>query len=368
MILKNCSLKQFKCTAQNKNIVCFGAGNYLHEFIRQCDIKSRIRFIIDNNEKLWNTFINIDGQNIKIISLENAIKQLKSDDILLITAYINAGLEFYKIIEENKVLEHNETYWAYFIINSTENKKENLPKLNINFKLTEEMLIPKVIHYCWFGKNPIPEEFQKYIAGWKEKCPDFEIVKWDESNYDVLKNKFMKQAYDAKVWGFVPDYARKDIIYEYGGIYLDTDVEVIKNLEDLLYQDGFCGFEWNHINFGLGFGAKKNLPILKILRDIYDNMEFDINKRNTITGPSCETKGLNKYGVKLNGNYQIIENLTIYPTEVLSGAHIYTGDPLITNNTYTVHHYAASWIDENKRNERYKMRKLFKQVLTNKID
>jgi len=348
MILKNCSLKQFKRTMQNKNIVCFGAGNYLREFIRQCDIKNRIRFIIDNNEKLWDTFINIDGQNIKILSLENAIKQINSDDILLITTYLETGIELYNILENNMFFEDYIVYWAFFLIKSNENIKESICKNNLKFKFTEEIKIPKIIHYCWFGKSPIPEEFQKYIAGWKEKCPDFEIVKWNESNYDISKNIFMKQAYDAKAWGFVPDYARKDIIYEYGGIYLDTDVEVIKNLEDLLYQDGFCGFEnFEKINFGLGFGAKKHLPIIKDLRDMYNNMEFNLNKRDMITGPICETMGLKKYGLKTDGNYQSIDEFTIYPIDVLSGANLYTDEKLITQNTYTIHHYAGSWLEKN---------------------
>ena len=94
-------------------------------------------------------------------------------------------------------------------------------------------MIPKKIHYCWFGGNPMPEKDKKCIESWKRYCPDYEIIRWDESNYDVSKNRYMKEAYEEKKWGFVPDYARLDIIYNEGGIYLDTDVELVKNLDDL---------------------------------------------------------------------------------------------------------------------------------------
>ena len=102
-------------------------------------------------------------------------------------------------------------------------------------------MIPKKIHYCWFGGNPLPELAIRCIESWKKYCPDYEIIRWDESNYDVTKNKYMYQAYENKRWGFVPDYARLDIIYNYGGIYLDTDVELLNSLDDLLDQKCFLG-------------------------------------------------------------------------------------------------------------------------------
>ena len=104
-------------------------------------------------------------------------------------------------------------------------------------------MIPKKIHYCWFGGNEMPEVVIKCIKSWKEIMPDYEIIRWDESNYDVKKCKFISDAYAEKKWAFVSDYARLDILYDHGGIYLDTDVEVLKSLNDLLDLDGFCGFE-----------------------------------------------------------------------------------------------------------------------------
>ena len=130
-------------------------------------------------------------------------------------------------------------------------------------------MIPKVIHYCWFGGNPIPEKDRRYIEGWKEKCPDYEIIEWNERNYDVSKNKYMAQAYEEKKWGFVSDYARLDLVYQYGGIYFDTDVELLKPLDNLLELEMFCGFEsTKYVNFGIGFGAEKENPVN------YQNVRF----------------------------------------------------------------------------------------------
>ena len=124
-------------------------------------------------------------------------------------------------------------------------------------------MIPKVIHYCWFGHNPLPERYKEWIKSWKRYCPDYEIVEWNESNYDVTKHPYMRAAYDAKKWGFVSDYARLDIIYENGGIYLDTDVELVKNLDELLYQEGFAGVDSSgRLSTGLGFGARKGLRLI----------------------------------------------------------------------------------------------------------
>lgn len=364
MILKNCSLKHFENSMQNKSIICFGGGKYLREFLNKCNIKHRIRFVIDNNEKLWNTYINIEGQNIKILSLEHAIKQINLNDIILITAHMEFGIELYNDLEKNQFFNDYTVYWAFFLLNANENLKEVIPEINFKFKLTEEIKIPKIIHYCWFGKNPIPDEFQKYIAGWKEKCPDFEIVKWDETNYDISKNLYMKQAYNAKLWGFVPDYARKDIIYEYGGIYLDTDVEIIRNLEDLLYQDGFCGFQDSKkVAFGLGFGARKHLPIIRDLRDIYKNKQFIYDVNNITTGPDYETAELLLHGLKLDGKYQQIENLTVYPEEVLNGINKYTDEKLITNYTYTIHHYAGTWCDNKFKHIKEQTKRIYKKII-----
>lgn len=208
-------------------------------------------------------------------------------------------------------------------------------------------MIPKKIHYCWFGGKPIPEKDQKCIASWKKYCPDYEIIKWDESNYDITKNRYMKEAYEAKKWGFVPDYARLDILYNEGGIYLDTDVELIKGLDDLLDNKGYMGFEdKERINPGLGIGAEKHNPtIKKIMDDIYEDRRFKKadGSLDITPSPKMNTDELVSMGLVINDKKQTVGELTIFPTEYFCPKSYETNEINITENTYSIHWFNASW-------------------------
>lgn len=369
MIFKNLGLKEFQEYTKDKSIFCFGSGTYFMEFFSKFNNVDNVKLIIDNNKNKIGSFLSLYEKKIKIVSLEYAINQIDDNTIFLITAYYNFGLEIYNQLEKIESLKHLPVYWAFYVLNCNDTKFADYKYNKINFRKSKSMQIPKIIHYAWFGENPIPEEYADYIKNWRRLCPDYKFIKWDENNYDINKNNFMRQAYEAKAWAFVSDYVRKDVIYQYGGVYLDTDVEMIKNIDDLLYQDGFCAFERNQINSGLGFGAKKGHRIIKEWQDVYENINFNKNDiLKNIPCPIYETDILSKYKLKIDGSLQNIMGMTVYPSEVLSGINLITGESIITPNTYMVHHYAASWTNKEKRNERYKMRKLFKQVLTNKID
>lgn len=207
-------------------------------------------------------------------------------------------------------------------------------------------MIPKIIHYCWFGGTELPDLAIKCIESWKKYCPDYKILRWDESNYDIKKNRYMLEAYQNKKWGFVPDYARLDIIYSYGGIYLDTDVELIKSLDDLLYYDAFAGMErLGVVNFGLGFGASKGNSIIKILLDDYDKLKFirSDGTLNLIPSPQIQTRKLKSLGLIEANINQKIETLQIFSTEYFCPIDYATNVMKRTQNTYSIHHYAASW-------------------------
>lgn len=211
-------------------------------------------------------------------------------------------------------------------------------------------MIPKIIHYCWFGGKEKPESVKKCIESWKKYCPDYQIIEWNESNYDVSKNKYMFEAYKAKKWGFVSDYARLDIIYENGGIYFDTDVEVIKSLDSLLDNNCFMGFEdGKHVSSGLGFGSEKhNESIKKIMEEIYGNLSFSVtdNTREPISCPILTTNLLLKYGLIQNDKLQNVLGITIYPTVYFCPKSYDTFKTKITSNTYSIHHFDMSWVGE----------------------
>ncbi|HFI0315167.1 TPA: glycosyltransferase family 32 protein [Streptococcus suis] len=203
-------------------------------------------------------------------------------------------------------------------------------------------MIPKKIHYCWFGGNPLPESVKKCKESWKKFCPDYEIIEWNESNYNVHKMPFISDAYTAKKYAFVSDYARLDIIYNEGGIYLDTDVELIRPLDALLSHSAFMGMELiGEVNTGLGFGAEKYHRFIGENRDVYLKETF--NTSNLVTCVELTTNLLVTKGLEKNNSIQIIDGVTIYPMEYFCPYNMETRKTSLTENTYSIHHYDATW-------------------------
>lgn len=220
--------------------------------------------------------------------------------------------------------------------------------------------IPKKIHYCWFGSSELPISVKKCIDSWKEKCPDYEIIQWNETNYDVTKNRYMYEAYKQKKWGFVPDYARLDIIYTHGGIYLDTDVEIIKSLDLLLQNEMFVGLENNYVALGLGFGGTKgNIHLFKMMQQ-YNEISFinEDGNLNLTPSPRYTTEYFQRLGMENENRIQCVKGVSIYPTEYFCPKNFLTGELHITNNTYSIHHYDASWWGEKEKKEYEKQVKL----------
>lgn len=209
------------------------------------------------------------------------------------------------------------------------------------------VMIPKKIHYCWFGKNPLPESAIMCINSWKKHCPDYEIIEHNEDNYDIYKYTYTKEAYEAKKWAFVSDVARLDILYNEGGIYLDTDVELLKPLDSLLDSEGFMGFEdKKQVASGLGMGAVKNSPIVELILQEYKNSSFvkDNGEYDLTPCPVRNTKELVKIGLIPNGTYQEIENFKFLPREILAPKEATSGRlKYMTDVTISIHHYDASW-------------------------
>lgn len=225
-------------------------------------------------------------------------------------------------------------------------------------------MIPKVIHYCWFGGGEKDELTKKCIDSWKRLCPDYEIIEWNESNYDVTKNQYMYEAFQKRRWGFVSDYARLDIVFEHGGIYLDTDVEVIKPFDDLLSNYSFFGFEDSDsglkVNTGSGFGAIPSNKLVETLRESYYLLSFikADGSLNLTPCPSINSPLFWKYGFKPINEYQEIDGNVVYPYEYFSPFNWESGKGKITDNTYSIHHYNASWLSPEEKKRRRRARRL----------
>lgn len=205
----------------------------------------------------------------------------------------------------------------------------------------------KQLHYCWFGGNPKTEVIKRCQESWKQYCPGYEIIEWNESNFDVNCCDYVREAYEAKKWAFVSDYCRFYVLYHHGGIYLDTDVELIKSLEGL--PDTFAGFEdSNTVASGLIRGAKPGDEICRRMLDSYHNDHFILEdgRNNTKTVCTRETDMFREDGLELNGKLQHVADTWIYPTEYFSPKNYLTEKLNITGNTISIHHYDASWYTE----------------------
>ena len=226
--------------------------------------------------------------------------------------------------------------------------------------------IPKIIHYCWFSGKELPEYLKKCIESWKEKCPDYEIIRWDESNYDIHKNPYMEQAYQAEKWGFVPDYARLDILYNYGGFYLDTDVELIRSLDDLRNQGAFCGVEkWGNINMGGCSGAVKQHPMIGEMLAYRENIPF-IYPDGTMNLETCgiyETRPFIEKGMKINNTTQRINDMTVFSSDFFHPYDYMSGETILTENTFSIHHFNGGWLTEQARQDIIKTMEKYKQML-----
>ncbi len=221
--------------------------------------------------------------------------------------------------------------------------------------MTNDNYIPQIIHYCWFGGKPLPKLAEKCIASWKKYLPDYEIKRWDESNFDVNIIPYTAQAYEARKYAFVSDYARFWILYKYGGLYFDTDVEVIRPMDDIIAAGPFMGCENpatdgaapNHlgVNPGLGLGVNPGLGLYKSILNYYQKINFKLTngKSNPETVVTHTTKLLIDRGLKKCNEIQIIDGVRIYPNDYFCPISTVDGKMRITSNTYTIHHYNQSW-------------------------
>jgi hypothetical protein len=213
-------------------------------------------------------------------------------------------------------------------------------------------VIPKVIHYIWFGGNPLPPLAEQCIASWKRCMPDYEIKRWDENNFDVCACDYTSEAYEHGKWAFVSDYARFQILYEEGGVYLDTDVELIKPLDDILEQGPYMGFETDPapgvngtVAPGLGLAANPGLGLYKTIIDSYKGDHFvkpnGVFDQTTIVVRTTDI--LRGLGMREVSGIQEVAGVRLYPKEYFCPQDFLTKETHITENTHSIHHYDASW-------------------------
>ena len=335
-----------------KPIVCFGVGaiaTFIEGLFIDCGIWEKITFFLDNNPQKEGKTVGV-SRKIPVITVNTFREKQISDFIFLIAieSYVTIEQQFSQYTEWRNI-----SSYAYIKLNREIQQNIKQP---YDLLQKEGSKIPKVIHYCWFGKSPKTKLHQLCLDSWEKHCPEYQIIEWNEDNYDVAKNLYMKQAYEAGKWAYVSDYARIDIIYHHGGIYLDTDVELIKSLDSLLGLEAFIAHgQWSAVNSGAGLGAVKGNHILKeILEDERNHIPFaqDDGGLNMMQNGFYETSVLQRHGFKKYFLMQEVDGMLILAPEIMATASLLGKNVFVTDRTISIHHCEGSWASRKILDER----------------
>jgi len=366
--LKNLSYTELseKIRRELKSIIVYGAGMIgqivVPDMLKRFQLEEYLRFYVDADIYKQRRKIAVDNREYEIKSPEElqAYCRRNKNGMILIT-----NSHFESIVRTLDGFSELDGVEACIVpvAQISESKRHVNPA---PVRMSEEPLIPKVIHYCWFSGSEMPEKFKRCIGSWKKYCPDYDIRRWDESNYDINKNPYMKAAYKHQKWGFVPDYARLDILYQYGDIYMDTDVELVRGLDELLYQSAFCGVEkWGNINMGGCSGAVAGHPVIQKMLEAREGISF-IREDGSLNLETCgiyETKPLIREGMQVDNQVQTVGGMTVYSSDYFSPYDYMSGEITMTENTFSIHHFNGGWLDQRAKEQREKTQMQYKAVL-----
>lgn len=207
-------------------------------------------------------------------------------------------------------------------------------------------MIPKIVHYCWFGRGPLPQETLRCMDSWRKYLPDYRLMRWDEDNFDVGSLKFTRQAYERRKYAFVSDYVRMHALKTYGGVYLDTDVEMVRGLDDLLELPAFAGFETSEFIATCLLGSEPGAAWLDVMLDYYARKPFVRwnGRLNRTPNTHILARRLGKLGVRLDNSRQVFrDELHLFPSDYFNPKSYVTWETVCTENTRCIHHFAGSW-------------------------
>lgn len=334
-----------KIKSTNCHIVMFGAGVVgqiiAPQILNDYGILDYVDCYVDNDISKWDSQLFVCGKTF-VVNAPCYLNTCKEDTVILLNIS-----RFSEVLSQLSNMDCTRNMEC-FIFPMLCVHNFCLSESSGDVRLYDKPLIPKKIHYMWLGKKELPSNLLRCIETWREYCPDYEIIEWNENNYDINKHPYMKEAYEAGAYGFVPDYARLDILYTYGGIYMDTDEELIRNLDSMLYQEAFCGVEkWQDISFGACAGSVPGHPMIKKFLDARENIRF-INPDGSCNRNTCgfyDTPTALKEGYKINGKCQTIGGLNIYGYDYFVPYDYMTGTYNKTKNTFSVHWYSGGWLD-----------------------
>lgn len=323
---------------KHNEIYLYGAGascrlllmSYWKEVLR-----GHVKCIIDAKNELSKTTINIGTDQLYINDIETIAGEFENEDekVLLLTPAFSSVIV--EQLDNEKVFDGAKVYLFPMICHNQKGSRYQI-------KSEKDMQIPKIIHYFWIGGNPLPEEYKRNIEGWKKLNPRYEIRCWNEYNYDFESIAYMKEAYQLgnEFLMYATDYARLDVLYKYGGIYLDTDVELIKPLDELLYNKAFIGIEENsQINSGSAIGTIPRHPMIHELMEAYKQLHFrdELGKIQIKYNTYYETKCFIENGYRMQNKYQVVNEVVCFPRDVFMPICFAGMEDCYTEHTVSVH-------------------------------
>lgn len=343
-------ISELKSKVGDAGIILIGAGRVAQSIVDSLELN--FRFAVDNSLSKQGTELKGKCITVPVYDWQYLREHCNNDDVLLITPVFADDL--LKQIGADDTLCDKEVY-LYSYIWSIQWDIDRIKASQVPFEITKGSMpiIPKTIHYFWFSGDPYPDKVKRCIDSWHKYCPDFEFRKWDLDSYQT-DNQFCNEALSKGIWAFASDYGRCDVLYKYGGIYLDTDVEVVKSLDDLLYDGGFFCFESARgVDPGSGMGAVRGHSVFEEIRKKYESIHFinEDGSENRVNILDQYTSVLIGHGLVTNGEYQIIGDIAVYPPLVFSPYSYRTGIDSRYEKTYAVHHWVSAWRSVSQKRE-----------------
>ncbi len=336
-------------TLRTKDIICWGSGKHFRNitcpFLCNSGLIENLNGFVGVSDK---ETVDVQGRSYEVLGKEKLTELDSTKTIILIA--VTGYEEIINQLQSDARLSGFEAIPSIFL----ESLYEDIALLScqkppLNYRKHDKPLIPRIIHAIWFSGDPMPELYLRCLDSWRKFAPDYEIKIWNLETYKPDHCLFFEQAIEHKNWAFASDYARADLLYRYGGIYMDFDVEMLRPIDDLLYNDAYMSFEsLDRIECGSGMGSKPGHPIIREICESYENRPY-LKPDGTWDNSTCPvryTQIIEKHGLKKDGSFQQVEDITIYPFEVLTCKSFDTGIIYRTNYSYTIHHHNGSWIPD----------------------
>lgn len=382
VLLRNANYDEFILENGDKDIIIFGAGKVLGEFLvnhtwdGRVLLLNRIIAVLDNDTDKSGWEIFVGKRTVKVETLASYLERGRSfNNCVIILMLKNSFLM--QVVNQLDNVEELDGITCYYGLSTPGWGNEIYLPLPISPVLpvpAGKYRIPKTIHYCWFGGKPLPASASECIESWEHHCPDYEIKQWNENNYDIPKTPlYVRQAFDAGKYAFVSDYARLDIINRQGGIYFDVDVELLQSIDNLLGYKAFFGFlTWSTINTGLGFGSVSCNEVLSDMMSMYNLFEFVLSNGllYTVDCPRLATEYFRRNGVLVNNTIQMVDDILFLPSSYMSPLSAVTGSDgrqylalyALRNNTISIHKCDSSWFDEESDEVMNKLKKEYAPI------